>query len=75
VLKDGWGYDYSLRHKGSSTVAQDPVGWPHPARPAELDLIVYYQGGDEHDIYKRTAAIEADVKALLACVRLKFSAT
>ena len=33
VLKDGWGYDYSLRHKGSSTVTQEPVGSRTRRRP------------------------------------------
>jgi hypothetical protein len=33
----------------------------------------YNEGGDTTDKYKRTSAIEEDVKALLACVRLMFN--
>ena len=37
--------------------------------------MIYYEGGDSTDFYNRSTAIEVDVKALLACIRLKFSST
>lgn len=77
VLKDGWGYAYSLKHKGTSRAWQTNIGPPTPARPAEIDLMKYYdtedRRSDNHDYYTRVNAIEEDVKALIATVRLQFT--
>jgi hypothetical protein len=78
VLKDGWGYSYSLHHKGTSTAAQNPVGPDYPPPPAEIDLMTYFSKGGTwapapSDIYVREVAAEEDVKALIATVRLELT--
>jgi hypothetical protein len=77
VLKDAWGYDYSLRHKGTSTAWQSNIGPPIPGPPAEIDLMKYYNSkdprSDDHGYFERVNAIEEDVKALIATVRLQFT--
>jgi OmpA family len=77
VLKDGWGYAYSLKHKGTSTAWQSNVGPAVPSPPAEIDLMKYYNFKDpssnSEGYYQRVNAIEDDVKALLATVRLQFT--
>lgn len=90
VLKDAKGFDYSLTHKGSSTRGQGPIEGHVLPKAGEVDLMQYYAGptfvsvtGDKEvlwahyswDTYQRCNAVEEDVKALIACVRIWFLAS
>jgi hypothetical protein len=84
VLLDGWGFQWSLTHKGSSHADQDTISrwtskdnnWDYPDPPAEIDLMVYYKRkeGGVPDLWERNVATERDVKALIGSVRIRFEA-
>ena len=74
VLLDGWGREYSFKHKGTTNAIQNVTGPAAPPPPAEVDVMKYYPDtGNIRGFYQRTVATEADVTALIATVRLKFS--
>jgi hypothetical protein len=72
-LADGWGREYSLKHKGTTNAIQNAIGPAAPAPPAEIDLMKYYERPLPDDYVDRVVAAEEDVTALIATVRLKFS--
>jgi len=73
VLADGWGREYSLKHKGTTNAIQNAIGPPAPLPPTEIDLMKYYKRPLPDDYVDRVVATEEDVVALIATVRLKFS--
>jgi hypothetical protein len=86
VLREAIGPMYSVTHKGSSTLVQRPIEGHLLPAAGEVDLMQYYAaprapGEDlrfapyDAGTYARCNAVEDDVKALLACVKVGFESS
>jgi hypothetical protein len=72
VLRERGGVEFSMTHKGSSTIGQVPTpGIRYPAAPAEVDVMMYFDEPSTPLPYDRVLAAKEDVFALISLAKVK----
>lgn len=72
ILSAYGGKGYSYKHKGSSSLFQNPTPGSKYPHSGEIDLMKYFDERNPPDFYSRVKASETDVKSLLWLSRVKF---